>query len=79
MVHDPDPREPEKKEKEKKTVPPLVIDRFQFKQDINGYLTNRYSHLQLLDLTSRKLTPLTSERTMMCCRHGRQSEMKLLL
>jgi len=60
VVRDPDPREPEKKEKEKKTVPPIVIDRFQFKQDINGYLTNRYSHLQLLDLTTRKLTPLTS-------------------
>ena len=59
-MHDPDPREPEKKEKEKKTVPPIVIDRFQFKQDIDGYLTNRYSHLQLLDLTSRKLPPLTS-------------------
>ena len=60
VVHDPDPREPEKKEKEKKTVPPIVIDRFQFKQDIDGYLTNRYSHLQLLDLTSRKIEPLTS-------------------
>jgi dipeptidyl aminopeptidase/acylaminoacyl peptidase len=60
VIHDPDPREPEKKEKEKKTVPPIVIDRFQFKQDIDGYLTNRYSHLQLLDLTSRKLGPLTS-------------------
>lgn len=60
VVRDPDPREPEKREKEKKTVPPIVIDRFQFKQDIDGYLTNRYSHLQLLDLTSRKLTPLTS-------------------
>jgi len=60
VVHDPDPREPEKKEKEKKTVPPLVIDRFFFKKDINGYLTNRYSHLQLLGLTSRKLEPITS-------------------
>ena len=60
VVHDPDLREPEKKAKEKKTVPPIVIDRFQFKQDIDGYLTNRYSHLQLLDLTSRKLQPLTS-------------------
>ena len=60
VVHDPDPREPEKKEKEKKTVPPIVIDRYQFKQDIDGYLTNRYSHLQLLDLTSRKFQPLTS-------------------
>ena len=59
VVHDPDPREPEKKEKEKKTVPPIVIDRFQFKQDIDGYLTNRYSHLQLLDLASGKLQSLT--------------------
>ena len=37
-----------------------MIDRFQFKQDIDGYLTNRYSHLELLDLTSRKLEQLTS-------------------
>ena len=60
VVHDPDPREPEAKEKEKKTVPPIVIDRFQFKQDIDGYLTNRYSHLRLLDLATRKFSPLTS-------------------
>ena len=60
VVHDPDPREPEKKEKEKKTVPPIVIDRLFFKKDIDGYLTQRYSHLQLLDLTSRKMEPLTS-------------------
>jgi dipeptidyl aminopeptidase/acylaminoacyl peptidase len=60
VVRDPDPREPEKKEKEKKTVPPIVIDRFVFKHDIDGYLTQRYSHLQLLDLTSRKIEPLTS-------------------
>src|SRR2546423_3184060 len=60
VVHDPDPREPEKKEKEKKTVPPLVIDRLFFKKDIDGYLTERYSHLQLLDLTTRKIEPFTS-------------------
>jgi len=60
VVHDPDPREPEKKEKEKKTVPPLVIDRVFFKKDIDGYLTQRYSHLQLLDLATRKVAPLTS-------------------
>ncbi|MBA2434037.1 MAG: S9 family peptidase [Chthoniobacterales bacterium] len=59
VVHDPDPREPEAKEKEKKTVPPIVIDRFQFKQDIAGYLTNRWSHLQLLDLATRKVASLT--------------------
>ena len=60
VVHDPDPREPEKKEKEKKTVPPLVINRFHFKQDIDGYLTDRWSHLQLLDLATRKIDILTS-------------------
>ncbi|CAN5495220.1 S9 family peptidase [soil metagenome] len=60
VVRDPDPREPEKKEKEKKTAPPIVIDRFQFKKDIDGYLTNRWSHLQLLDLATRKTVPLTN-------------------
>ncbi len=60
VVHDPDPREPEKKEKEKKTVPPIVLDRYQFKQDIAGYLTNRWSHLQLLDLGTRKAVALTN-------------------
>ena len=60
VIHDPDPREPEKKEKEKKTVPPLVIDRLFFKKDMDGYLTERYSHLQLLDLATRKIEPLTS-------------------
>jgi dipeptidyl aminopeptidase/acylaminoacyl peptidase len=60
IVHDPDPREPEKKEKEKKTVPPIVIDRLFFKKDVDGYLTQRYSHLQLLDLANRKIEPLTS-------------------
>jgi dipeptidyl aminopeptidase/acylaminoacyl peptidase len=62
VVHDPDPREPEKLAKDKKTVPPLVIDRFFFKKDMEGYLTQRYSHLQLLDLTTRKIEPLTSGR-----------------
>jgi dipeptidyl aminopeptidase/acylaminoacyl peptidase len=60
VVHDPDPREPEKKEKEKKTVPPIVIDRFFFKHDIDGYLTDRWSHLQLLDLAPRKIDVITS-------------------
>jgi dipeptidyl aminopeptidase/acylaminoacyl peptidase len=47
-------------EKDKKIAPPLVIDRYQFKQDIAGYLTGGYAHLQLLDLATRKVTPLTA-------------------
>ncbi len=60
VVHDPDPRQPEEKEKQKKTVPPIVINRFQFKKDIEGYLTNRWEHLFLFDLTTRKLDRLTN-------------------
>ena len=57
-----DPREDaaQRAEKDKKTVPPLVIDRFQFKQDIAGYLTGGYAHLQLFDLATRKSQSLTS-------------------
>lgn len=60
VAEDPDPRDPEGHEKDKKTVPPLVIDRFYFKQDIEGYLTDRYRHLRLLDVGSRKVQELTS-------------------
>ena len=59
VVHDPDPRDPDGHEKDKKTVPPIVIDRFQFKQDMEGYLTDRYRHLRLLDLGTRKVENLT--------------------
>ncbi len=60
VVHDPDPRDPDGHEEEKKTAPPLVIERFQFKQDIDGYLTGRHAHLRLLDLASRKVEALTN-------------------
>lgn len=36
VIHEPDPREPEAKEKEKKTVPPLVIDRTAFQTGHRG-------------------------------------------
>lgn len=62
VVRDLDAREAaaQQAEKDKKTPPPLVIDRFQFKQDITGYLTGAYAHLQLLDLATRKAEPLTA-------------------
>ena len=59
-VRDPDPNAPDPKAKEKKTVPPIVIDRFEFKHDIDGYLTDFHVHLQLLDLGTRKVERLTS-------------------
>jgi dipeptidyl aminopeptidase/acylaminoacyl peptidase len=46
QVHDPDPADDDKD----KAKPPIVIDRFQFKEDEVGYLTHLRSHLFLLDI-----------------------------
>ena len=40
--------------------PPIVTDRFHFKQDIDGYLGARRSHLYLHDVASGQTTQLTS-------------------
>ena len=53
VAEDPDTAKP-------KTAPPIVIDRFQFKQDEGGYLGKRRRHLYVLDVESGKTTPLTS-------------------
>ena len=58
VVTDPDPRA--SNPKDKKTTPPLVIDRFMFKRDKVGYLTERRAHLQLFTLAARKAEPITS-------------------
>ncbi len=39
---------------------PIVIDRYLFKDDYSGYLTDRRDHLYLYDLEARKLEQLTS-------------------
>jgi dipeptidyl aminopeptidase/acylaminoacyl peptidase len=64
VVDDPDPNdEPEKKDNwNRKTAPPIVIDRYQFKQDRDGYLQSLRSHLSVLDIESRKVEPLTIGR-----------------
>jgi dipeptidyl aminopeptidase/acylaminoacyl peptidase len=40
----------------------VVIDRYQFKQDGQGYLGNRRTHLFLFDIESKKLDQLTTGR-----------------
>ncbi len=53
--------EPEKMEGwKRKTAPPIVIDRYHFKRDREGYLKRFYEHLWLFDVASRKAEPLTS-------------------
>ena len=62
VVNDFDPTsDPEKMEGwKRKTKPPIVIDRFHFKSDEDGYRTRLYSHLSLFDVESKKVETLTS-------------------
>lgn len=39
---------------------PIVIDRYHFKQDVAGYLTDKHNHIYLFDIASEKLEPVTS-------------------
>jgi dipeptidyl aminopeptidase/acylaminoacyl peptidase len=43
-----------------KTSPPIVIDRYRFKKDVEGYLGNRRSHLHLFDVAGRNVVQLTT-------------------
>ncbi len=62
IAADPDPDEREQKAEkgdEPKTAKPIVIDRYQFKQDRIGYLRHLRSHLYLFDLEKRNAELLT--------------------
>jgi dipeptidyl aminopeptidase/acylaminoacyl peptidase len=58
-----DPEESEKEDedttKEHDTPKPIVIDRYQFKQDRLGYLGDRYQRLYVFDLKTKEATLLT--------------------
>jgi dipeptidyl aminopeptidase/acylaminoacyl peptidase len=47
---------------EKKTPKPIVIDRYNFKRDVAGYLGTKRTHLALFEIATKKLDTLTSER-----------------
>jgi dipeptidyl aminopeptidase/acylaminoacyl peptidase len=61
-VEDPDPDAPAEgsEGKKEKTPKPIVIDRFQFKEDVTGYLGKTRRHLYLLDVATRQSQPLTT-------------------
>ena len=42
-----------------KTPKPIVIDRYHFKQDVEGYLTRKPTHLYLFDVSTKKIDTLT--------------------
>ena len=59
---DDDPNdEPEKKDGwKRKTPPPIVIDRYSFKRDRDGYLRRLYDHIAVFDLATKTAAVLTS-------------------
>jgi len=61
VVHEPNPNDdPDKKDGwKRKTAPPVVIDRYHFKEDREGYLQPLHSHMVLFDVGSRKSETLT--------------------
>jgi dipeptidyl aminopeptidase/acylaminoacyl peptidase len=61
IVMDEDPQR-ELKADEKKTPPPIVIDRFYFKEDETEYLGALRQHLYLYDVAARKADLLTAGR-----------------
>ena len=53
--------EPEKMEGwKRKTTPPIVIDRYHFKADREGYLSRHYGHIAVFDVATKTATVLTS-------------------
>lgn len=62
VISDPNPDdEPEQKEGwKRKTKPPILIDRYHFKADREGYLVNLHDHLWVFDVETRKGEAITS-------------------
>jgi dipeptidyl aminopeptidase/acylaminoacyl peptidase len=56
--------EPEKMDGwKRKTAPPIVIDRYHFKEDRSGYLKHLYNHIGIFDLATKTAKIITSGNT----------------
>ncbi len=63
VVADPDPEKDADEgdsKKTRKTKKPIVVDRYQFKVDVEGYLGKRRKHLSLLDVAGKGVQVLTT-------------------
>jgi dipeptidyl aminopeptidase/acylaminoacyl peptidase len=61
IVEDEDPRRQYGDDKDK-TPPPIVIDRYYFKEDVTGYMGTQRQHLYVFDMATRKAENLTPGR-----------------
>ena len=60
LVGDPDPEANTEPAAKPKTPKPIVIDRYHYKQDVEGYLlSGRHTYIYLFDIASHKLDRLT--------------------
>jgi dipeptidyl aminopeptidase/acylaminoacyl peptidase len=69
VIGDPDPDAPDTPGEgaatpaKPKTPKPIVIDRYKFKQDVQGYLlSSRHSYIYLFDIATKKLDRLTASK-----------------
>ena len=56
-----EPEEDEKAGDKPKSPKPIVINRYQFKEDVDGYLTDKRAHIYLFDIATSKLDELTKD------------------
>jgi dipeptidyl aminopeptidase/acylaminoacyl peptidase len=60
IVSDPDPNAKAPGDSSTRAPAPIVIDRFQFKEDETGWLGAQRDHLSLYDVATRAITPLVT-------------------
>ena len=60
VSQDPDPEELKKDSSASKSPKPIVIDRYRFKEDRDGYLNRLRSHLYVVDVASRNVVQVTT-------------------
>ena len=56
-----EPEDDKDKSGKPKPPKPIVLDRYHFKQDVEGYVTDKHEHLFFFDIATKKLTRLTTE------------------
>lgn len=57
---DPDPEESKPDSLKAKGPKPIVLDRYGFKRDVQGYLNHLRDHIYVIDVASKKVTPITT-------------------
>ena len=60
ISHDPDPDDGKPDSLKNKIPKPIVVDRYHFKEDRDGYMDGRRDHIHVVDIATRKVEQLTT-------------------